>query len=179
MLQHGLRSASDRSLWITISVPGIDNHTGNPISTSEIEACLDRVGRPPRIDALMLTAHSRGVLSLRDTLRNRGINPSLVQSVVLYDENAQWAASALRASGIPPSRVTAYAVNSGPLALPGSRTVDLRALGAPLRAIGFLRIIESARVLRPDVPIPPEIQAQLIPLPPRGSFSTNRPNPAR
>lgn len=177
VLQHGLRSASDDSSWITVAVPGIDNRTPNPTTAAEVAECLLRVGRPGRIDALMLTAHSRGASSLATTLNRGGLPGALVQRVVIYDANWKSVASAIRHAGIPPSRVTAYAVNEGILPLPGSRTADLRAIAGPLRAIGFLRIIESARVLRPDVAIPPDIQAQLIPLPPLGAFTTTTPPP--
>ncbi|WP_433733964.1 hypothetical protein ACQP0C_17635 [Nocardia sp. CA-129566] len=178
VLQHGLRSASDGSGWITIAIPGIDNTTANTITMAEIQACLDKIGRPTRVDALMLTAHSRGVLSLSATLRAGAIPGALVQQVVLYDETAG-AAAAIRAAGIPPDRVTMYAVNSKKdLDLPGSHTISLRGIGPYLRAIGFLRIIESARTTRPDVVIPGYIQSQLIPLPSLGAFSTRTPAPS-
>ncbi len=176
VLQHGLRSASDGSGWITIAVPGIDNTTGNVITAGEIQACLQRIGRPTTIDAFLLTAHSRGVLSLAATLNSGSVAGSLVRQVVLYDETAG-AADAIRRAGIPASRVTMYAVNSSKDAGRGTRTVDLRAIGPELRAIGFLRIIESARATRPDVVVPPYIQSQLIRLAPLGSFSTRTPTP--
>ncbi|HEX7243853.1 MAG TPA: hypothetical protein VF263_26435, partial [Longimicrobiaceae bacterium] len=170
VLTHGMRGASDASEYVLIGVPGKEPGF-NSITTADITACLARVGRPANVTALRLSAHSRGFRGLRETVRGALVDVSLVERVAIFDANYQSAASALRASGIPASRVVAYDVGTGTLPLAGSRTVGLPA--GCMRAIGYSRLIQDAMVTRPSLAIPAAVRAQLLPLPPRGSFTTS------
>jgi Domain of unknown function (DUF4157) len=169
VLHHGLRGASDSSSWILIGVPGAEPGFVT-ISTSEINSCLNFIGRGAHIDGLRLSAHSRGYRGLRETVRRRLVNTAIISRVVIFDANYEGVANVLARSGIPPGIVTAYNVGSGRLPLSGSTTHSLNA--NCMRAIGYTRLIRDAMITQPRLIVPPAIRSQLLNLPPRGSFST-------
>ncbi|MGH8882611.1 MAG: hypothetical protein ACRD0P_35580, partial [Stackebrandtia sp.] len=172
--QHGLRTAADDTPWIVIGVPG-QQPGFVTISTSDIHACLARVGRPARIDEIRLSAHSRGYRGLQQTVRGGLIEIGKVGRVVIFDANYRSIAQTLARAGIPASRVTAYSVTGGGggnLPMAGSRTIRLTDIAGPLRAIGYVRLIRDAMVTQPTLVIPPGVRAQLFDVPPLRSFST-------
>src|SRR5262249_12671965 len=70
--QQGLRAEEESSGWILIAVPGLDEDASPnwvTISTAEIETCFMAAGRSSvAIDAIRLSAHSRGARGLEHTL---------------------------------------------------------------------------------------------------------------
>jgi len=173
VLTHGLRGASDTSDWVLIGVPGREPGFVT-IDTGQISDCLTHIGLSANIDSLRLSAHSRGYRGLRETIRGRLINTSIVDRVVILDANYRDIANVLSRSGIPASRVIAYNAGTGNLPLPGSRTISLPPLC--MRAIGYSRLIRDAMVTRPSLVVPPSIRGQLLALPDRGCFTTGTAN---
>ena len=174
VLSHGLRFASDASEWILIGIPTVPSNTEGgwrTIDMARILACLDRAGRSARIDALRLTGHSRGGLSLRESLL-RGLSTSGIERIVLLDCGEFFTGAMVNAWTRRGTSVVHYRViNKLPLA--GANVINL---GRDcLRAIAYSRLIQDAMVTRPDVAssIPGTINSQLLPLPPRGQFTTS------
>ncbi len=91
--EQGLRAQSDASGWILIAVPALgesDQPNFVTISTTEVQQCLTAAGRPTNIDAIRLSAHSRGHRGLENTM---GLNPGstplidlkLVEKITVFD----------------------------------------------------------------------------------------------
>ncbi len=90
--EQGLRGASDASAWILIGVPALEGVQPNfvTINTAEVQKCLSSINRPTKIDALRLSAHSRGHRGLENTIgKTPGSTPlldlSLVQKISVFD----------------------------------------------------------------------------------------------
>lgn len=176
---HGLRGAADSTEWILISAPSRPAGS-NTISDAEIKNCLTSAGRPATIDAVRLSAHSRGAAGLAATLAGRTVTPRLIEHVTVLDAS-DFAASLTRgltASGVPASRVTAYNVVFG--AFRGAAQNVQLSFGC-VRSIGYARLITDGLATgRTPAPLPPGIAARVsaLRLPPRGNFSTASPTPA-
>ncbi len=170
VLHHGLRAGFESSEWILIGVPGAEPgyHT---ITTADIQDCLDQVGRGRNIDALQLSAHSRGHRGLRETVRGGLIDVSLVNRVVILDASYANTMAVLRRSGIPASRIVSYQVTVPTHRIRGDENIRLRA--GCVRAIGYSRLIQDAMRTRPSLTIPPGVRSQLLTLPDRGCFTTS------
>lgn len=93
--EQGLRAQSDASGWILIAVPALDEKdipNFVTVTTSEIQQCLTAAGRPTNIDAIRLSAHSRGHRGLEHTIGFNGtplINLSLVERITVFDASYQ------------------------------------------------------------------------------------------
>ena len=181
VMTHGFRASTDASAWITIGVPGQvepDGTEGNAfhaIDVAGIQACLRAAGRSTvNIDAIRLSAHSRGYRGLSQTISRRLVSPT-PEKVVIFDAAYGTVSTALAGSGVRPNRTVAYNLGGHQLTAPGARNVSLPA-GA-MRAIGYSRVIADARVRLPGLAIPPAISSQLLALPARGTFTTKSPAP--
>ncbi len=170
LLHHGLRGGFEDSEWILIGVPGKEPGF-ETISTAEIQACLNHVGRGTSIEAMQLSAHSRGHRGLRETVRNGLINISLIRKVVILDASYANTMGVLSRSGIPANRITSYQVTVTPNRIPGD--VNRRLPSTCMRAIGYSRLIQDAMRTRPGLTIPTAIRSQLLSLPDRGCFTTS------
>lgn len=78
----------------------------------------------------------------------------------------------MRAAGM-----IAYNLATHRLTAKGARNVLLP--GGAMRAIGYSRIIQDTMVTNPSLAIPGPINAQLLSLPPRNTFTTKSPGAAR
>jgi hypothetical protein len=90
--EEGLRAEHEGSGWILVAVPGLfEDVSPNyvTISTAEIEGCLRAARRASAsIDALRLTAHSRGHRGLERTIGFKGtptVDLKLVERVTVFD----------------------------------------------------------------------------------------------
>lgn len=180
---HGMRGASDRSEWILVSVPGhsgLEREDGGfrTLSAPTIARCLTAAGRPTSgIDALRMSCHSRGYRGLVETLNRRLIPAPRPERVMIFDAAYASVGGALRRRGVPGRSVVTYnVVEPDRTGLRGARSVSLPI--PAMRAIGYTRVILDARVTEPTLRVPPAIAGQLLPLPPRGSFTSLRPVPA-
>lgn len=183
VMTHGLRGASDSTEWILIGVPGragarSEDNGFNTIDTSGIQACLHAAGRrTTHIDALRLSAHSRGFRGLRETITRHLISGQEPERVVIFDAAYGSVDRALRHSGISGRNMVAFnVVTSHRLSAHGAKNISLPA--SAMRAIGYSRVILDAMTIRPSLVIPSAIRSQLLPLPPRGLFTTASPAPA-
>jgi hypothetical protein len=168
VLMHGLRSASDNSEWILISVPGIEKGWCT-IDRAGILACLTRVGRSAAIDALRLTGHSRGGAGLLASLQ-RSFITGPIERIAVLDCGEFFTGAWVDGWKRHGTSVTHYRVmNSLPLA--GANVINLEK--SCMRAIGYTRLIQDAMVTRPTLSVPAPITGQLLPLPARGSFTTS------
>ncbi len=202
--EQGLRAQSDASGWILIAVPALDekdvpNYV--TISTSEIQQCLTAAGRPANIDAIRLSAHSRGHRGLERTIGFNGtplINLSLVEKITVFDASYQDLGTAiashrkdLTAMTDPsnPNKFKADAVQlydvtvSNISGLAGTK-LDARSM----RAIGYARMIQEGLtqgvISQTDLDnaLPQNIRDAvkniLAVLPVRGTFSSKSKPPA-
>jgi hypothetical protein len=176
---HGLRSAADPSKWILISVPGVRGGF-NKVSDAQIINCLRSVGRAPAIDAVRLSAYSRGAAGLAATLQGRLLMPSLIDHLTFLDVT-DFAASlsrGLHSSHVAASRVTVYNVVFGAFPLTGVRNIGVPF--ACIRSIGYARLIsDGVATGRSPSPLPSVIASRIgaLTLPSGGSFSTATPTP--
>jgi hypothetical protein len=181
MLVHGLRGASDRSQWITIDVPGSTLPDGTSIATPFTDADLDdvlgSVGLTGPIDALRLTGHSRGAISLVNAVASKKLTHlSQIDRVVLLDEMSRGKIQSLVAAGIPRNKIVGYQVNDSSAHVKGVNYVKLPARG--MEALGCVRMVQDQMKLDSavanDVAADPELAAQVnsITLPDRGKFTT-------
>jgi hypothetical protein len=206
--EQGLRSEEESSGWILIAVPGL-HEVMSPnwvtISTAEIQTCLKAAGRPRvDIDALRLSAHSRGARGLEHTLGFGGtptIDLSKVERVTVFDASFHDLGvavtshlkdlTAMQASGHPerfrPGAVNLYDVTVGNISgLPGH---SLSISG--MRALAYVRFVSEAlkrgavqdsdlSTLRTDArkDVQGATRRLLAKLPARGTFSTRKPTPS-
>jgi hypothetical protein len=179
---HGLRGAADPGKWILIGVPGGIGKAFT-ISDADIIGCLASVGRPPRIDALQLSAHSRGNAGLAKTLQGRLLTPSLIQYVTILDgtDHAAGLTLGFTSSRVPAGRITADNIVFGSFPDVGHKAVqNIQLPFNCMRSIGYARLIsDGVTTGRAPTPLPPDIAAKVsaLTLPPRGSFSTQNPPP--
>jgi hypothetical protein len=169
---HGLRGASDATEWITIGVPGIEPGHAS-LDTAAIEQALRAAGRSTRIDALRLTAHSRGYRGLSFTLLRGLIASPTPECVVALDDAYSSLDSALQRRRIPGSRQVAYIVTLfDRLTTSGAAHRSIPIVAS--RIVGYVRIIEDAIARGVVVPavIASEV-ARLPGIPARGSFTTD------
>jgi hypothetical protein len=176
---HAMRSGANASPWILIGIPGFRANRAergwNSFNTAAILSCLQRAGRPPRIDTLRLSAHSRGGRGLGKTVERRLIDVGKVDQVIMLDQPHASLAADLAAAmprGHRPPPILDY--SQGPGVRGSGRVLNAETV----RAIGFARLIRD----RGDVPPPAAAAALLRPvladLPARGQFSTDRTPPA-
>ncbi|MEA3077550.1 MAG: hypothetical protein QOF60_2458 [Actinomycetota bacterium] len=176
---HGLRGAAESHDWILVGVPG---EVGVPhgITLAQIREALESTGRAARVDAVRMSAHSRGNGGLAKTLRRRLIDPSLIEHVTVLDGSDfhRSLTAGFRSSRIPPANITADFVTTGPFPMRGVRSQGMDAEG--IRAIGYARLINDAVTLGRVSALPPAIAGLVsaVTLPSRGSFSANSPPPA-
>jgi hypothetical protein len=185
MLVHGLRGASDRSEWITIDVPGSTLADGTsiatPFSDADLDDVLGSVGLTGPIDALRLTGHSRGAISLVHAVASKKLTHlSQIDRVVLLDEMSRGKIQSLVAAGIPRNKIVGYQVNDSSAHVKGVHNyVKLPPRG--MEALGCVRMVQDQMKLNPavaaEVAADPQLAAQVdsITLPDRGKFTTGPP----
>lgn len=174
-LTHGLRAASDASDWILISVSGVHVEKPKPadgwrtIDMPSIENCLTSIGRSPKIDALRLSAHSRGGFGLQQSLQ-RSLITGAIDRVTILDCGEFFLAPLVNSLKSRSADVIHYRVNNkNPVA--GAKVINLGS--ECIRAIGYSRLIQDAMVTQPTLAIPAYIRSQLLTLPTRGLFTTS------
>jgi hypothetical protein len=176
---HGLRGAADPHDWILFGVQGSPGRAFT-IGEAQVRQGLESVGRSADIASVRMSAHSRGNGSMAATLRNRLFSASLIDHVTVLD-GSDFAASlteGFRRSSVPPGKITADFVTTGPFPLRGVRSQGIDAAG--IRALGYARLINDAVAIGRVGTLPPAIASKVgaLPLPPRGSFSAVSPPPA-
>lgn len=118
---HALRAAGAASSFILVAVPGAADGQGRSVavtlSANRIVQILVDLGRDARIDALLLSAHSRGNAGLEASLplllKPSGpdahhVAPDQVKRVTYFDNFYGSSQAALQAAGISPDRVFTY-----------------------------------------------------------------------
>ncbi len=186
-----LRAACENSTWILITVEGNDQGV-NRISAAEIVASLKKHGRPDRIDKLRMSSHSRGFFALNGSLRSKllvapngvhpVVTPDAVDRIVLFDSDSASTpiASAVKGAGVDITKLFGFWVTVWPVSnwsTPRSQTIDLISdtdVKKGVRAVAYGRLVEDARILRPTLNIPPDIDqlVKQLALPSLGSFTT-------
>ncbi len=191
ILTHGLRGASEQSDWVTIGVPA---HT--TISDKQITDCLSSIGITSPIKDMRLSGHSRGAFSLMNSIVQKTITTlSLIDRVTLLDADDNPARNdpegatktpkveVLKQHGIDPHKIVAYEVNVHKRQIGGATYIGLDS--GSMAAIGYVRLIQDAMATDPTIaaliPAGGPIQRQLdmLPLPPRGTFTTGQPGPGQ
>jgi hypothetical protein len=106
VVEQGLRAQSENSSWILIAVPALgdrDQPNFVTISTDEIQTCLAAAGRTRKdIDAIRLSAHSRGGRGLEHTIGTFAaakplIDLRLVEKITVFDASYAHLGTALGA----------------------------------------------------------------------------------
>jgi outer membrane protein OmpA-like peptidoglycan-associated protein len=177
VLTHGLRAASDASDWILISVSGVHVDKGVPkptdgwrtIDIPSIENCLTSIGRSPKIDALRLSAHSRGGFGLQQSLQ-RSLITGAIDRVTILDCGEFFSAPLVKSLKSRGADVIHYRINNQK-AVAGAKVINIES--ECIRAIGYSRLIEDAMVTQPTLAIPTYIRSQQLTLPLRGLFTTS------
>jgi len=177
VLTHGLRGASDASDWILISVSGVNEEVTKgvfkdgwrTIDMPGIENCLASIGRSTKIDALRLSAHSRGGFGLQQSLQ-RGLITGAIKRVVILDCGEFFDTSLVRSLKSRGADVIHYRINNKN-AVTGAKPIRLEP--NCIRAIEYTRLIQDAIVTQPTLVIPAYIRSQLLSLPARGLFTTS------
>ena len=177
---HGLRGAADPHDWILFGVQGERGHRFT-ISESQVRQGLESVGRPAQINAVRMSAHSRGNGSMAETLRRRLFSAALIDHITVLD-GSDFSASlteGFRRTGVPPSRITADFVTTGAFRQPGVVHTSQGMDPEGVRAVGYARLINDAVATGRVTTLPPDIAAKVaaLPLPPRGTFSAASPPP--
>jgi len=188
VLLHGLRAAFNDSDWILISIPGRlcgpdkapDLGGFNTINLATVRQCLRLAGRGERVSEFRLSAYSRGHRGLRatisrDLLDTQGTGRNRISKVFLLDNLHETIRTTLETAGLK-DRVTAYWVNCSVNCKPIGNTIKLDQ--ECMRAIGYSRLIEDAMKREPAMTFPTDVRARMLPLPPRGCFSTSQPSGA-
>lgn len=197
-LTCALRVALNAVGWLLLVIPGADPGFVT-ISAEEIVEILRKVGRPPRIDALRLSAHSRGFRGLAATLnkdllvqRNGTavapkVGPGLVERLINFDAYYFDFAKAINASNIPASKVFGYRVTVPSVGTPtpgnwsasASQTIDFSPVLTGVRAVIYSRLIQDSIAIGKHTQNPPagrtlaDITGRLLTnLPPLGDFSS-------
>lgn len=202
--QQGLRAQYDDSEWILIGIPSLYEHDRPnviTISTAEIQACLNAAGRGTGIDAIRMSAHSRGQRGLAHTLgvgaRRPTIDLGLVEGVTIFDASYQVPGRALRAhladltrmqDPANPRRFAAGAINLYDVTVgnvsgfPGTRMHAAR-----VRGLAYVRLVEEGlargEITRGSLAgLPANTRDAttrlLAAIPNRGRFSTRSPTPS-
>jgi hypothetical protein len=206
--EQGLRSEEESSGWILIAVPGL-HEVMSPnwvtITTADIQTCLTAAGRwSVDIDAIRLSAHSRGARGLEHTLGFGGaptIDLAKVERVTVFDASYHDLGLALTshlkdltAMQEPghPGRFRAGAVNLYDVTVRNISGLPGRSLSASgVRALAYLRFVSEAltrgdlqdsdlSTLRTDARknVQGATRRLLAKLPARGTFSTRTPTPS-
>lgn len=185
VLTHGLRGASDNSMWVLIAAPGVPGGAFL-VSDQDIRDCLNAVGIKTPIQQLRLSGHSRGGDSLVTSIVQKKITAlSLIDHIFILDADSVQSGKVDRvpqliSMGIPASKITAYEVNvHAGTRTKGATFIDL----APgcMAAIGYVRLIQDSMVTKLGIAAlvnaNPDITSQLasLPLPPRGKFASGTP----
>lgn len=206
--EQGLRSEEEASGWILIAVPGLGEEMSPnwvTITTADIQACLVAAGRwSVDIDAIRLSAHSRGHRGLEHTLGLNGaptIDLAKVERVTVFDASYHDLGIALTshlkdltAMQEPghPSRFRAGAVNLYDVTVQNISGLRGRSLSVSgMRALAYVRFVAEAlkrgdlqdsdlSTLRTDArkDVQGATRRLLAKLPARGTFSTRRPTPS-
>ncbi len=206
--EQGLRSEEESSGWILIAVPGLDEASSPnrvTISTAEIETCLKAAGRASaNIDALRLSAHSRGHRGLEHTLGLGGaptVDLAKVERVTVFDASYHDLGVALtshlkdlKAMQDPAhhDRFRPGAVNLYDVTVANISGLRGRALNpSAVRALAYVRFVSEAlargalqdsdlSTLRTDrrKDVQGATRRLLTKLPARGTFSTRTPTPS-
>jgi Domain of unknown function (DUF4157) len=207
--EEGLRSEHDASEWILIAVPGLFEAIKPnwvTISTAEIVKCLRAVQRGTNIDAIRLTAHSRGHRGLEHTMGSGGaplIDLKLVERVTVFDASYSDLGTALSThtkdltrmqdpahpASLAAGTVNLYDVTVGNVSGFKGKTLDV----AGIRALAYVRFVEEGlafgKIDKVDIDMlksdpTKDVRAATRRLlaalrgVPRGSFSTRSPTPA-
>lgn len=206
--EQGLRSEVESSGWILIAVPGL-HEVMSPnwvtISTAEIQTCLTAAGRSRvDIDAIRLSAHSRGARGLEHTLGFGGaptIDLAKVERVTVFDASYRDLGTALTshlkdltAMQQPghPGQFRAGAVNLYDVTVQNVSGLPGRSLSpSSMRALAYVRFVSEAlargdlhdsdlSTLRTDArkDVQGATRRLLAKLPARGTFSTRTPTPS-
>jgi len=142
---------------------------------ANIRRCLERVGRSPNIDALRLSAHSRGGCGLAKTMASAGLITGPIDRITFLDCGEFFSAATVAGFKARGAGVVHYRVNNKNAVI----GADVRNLPSEcMRAIGYCRLIDDAREVRPGIAVPSPVAAQLLPLPPRSSFSSRATPPS-
>jgi hypothetical protein len=206
--QQGLRAQHDGTDWILIAVPALIEgvHTPNfiTVSTVEIGRCLAAAGRPTTINAIRMSAHSRGQRGLINTMGTgpgrRGpslIDLALVEGVTVFDASYAQVGSALRQrqtelTGLQdpahPSRFRGGAIRLYDVTVPNiSGLAGIPLPEAPIRGLAYVRLVQEGiardEVSQSDLSSLPTRTLQatndlLGVIPARGRFSTLTPTPS-
>jgi hypothetical protein len=190
---HALRAAVADTDWILISAAGIQDSSKrdlpNPISAGEVLDILAAHGRPRRVDELRLSSHSRGNAGLAASLNSKQLvapkpsgsvfSGSIVGRVVAFDEDGWNTKNAASVAGIDPKKVFGFRVTEDDWSL--SQVVNVPKFpngDICLKAVGWSRLIEDARVVNPGLKIPADLDQMVTDLAlPRLGLLTSRKNP--
>lgn len=202
--QQGLRAQYDGTEWILIGVPALvegDSPNFITISTAEITRCLAAAGRGTSIDAIRMSAHSRGHRGLSRTIGMGSAPPLIdlgkVEGVTVFDASYSTLGGTLTShrgaltrmqdpahpGRFAPGAVRLYDVTVGNVSgLPGiSLNQNL------IRGLAYVRLVQEGlargEIGRGDLSaLPAATQSAtsrlLSAIPARGAFSTRTPTPA-
>lgn len=206
--EQGLRSEEESSGWILIAVPGLGEAMSPnwvTITTADIQTCLTAAGRSRvEIDAIRLSAHSRGARGLEHTLGFGGaptIDLSKVERVTVFDASYHDLGVALTshlkdltAMQRPghPGQFRAGAVNLYDVTVANISGLPGRSLSpSSMRPLAYVRFVSEAltrgdlqdsdlSTLRTDArkDVQGATRRLLAKLPARGTFSTRTPTPS-
>jgi hypothetical protein len=205
--EEGLRSEHEGTPWILIAVPALFEQLSPnwvTIETAEIQKCLAAVMRSTTIDALRLSAHSRGHRGLEHTLGLKGSPPTidlkLVERVTVFDASYKDLGDVLRGHAkdltqmqdpTDPSKLAGGTVNLYDVTVGNvSGFAGKRFNVSTIRALAYVRFVFEGLLLgkidQADIAAlptsPKDVQGAtnrlLKALPPRGGFSTRTPTPA-
>ncbi len=196
--QQGLRSQYDNSEWILIAVPGLEGVSPNwvTLSTSEIQRCLTALKRAnTTIDALRLSAHSRGARGLEHTIGKGGaatVDVTLVERITVFDASYQDLGNAVRADKATMPAATA----PGGMQLYDTTVANVSGFKgtqfdvSSSRALFYVRFVQDGLALHKIDPVDirnlrsdagknvrDATNRLLAALPPRGTFSSHDPAP--
>jgi len=168
--------AADPTSWILIGITyGFNPNRAFAINPQAIATCLSAVHLDAtKLETLRLSGFSRGAQGVRETLRLGGLNSKVEQVFILdadYEHNAQVFANAHLDKKITFYHVTVNKKDKREALVPAKRNIVLGQWAS--QAIGYTRFIQDAAQTR-GFTIPPAIQSQLLPLPPRGCFTTDK-----
>ncbi|MQA91594.1 MAG: DUF4157 domain-containing protein [Gemmatimonas sp.] len=205
LVQQGLRAQHENTDWILIGVPALletDQPNFITISTAEIQQCLGLAGRGSNIEAIRMSAHSRGQRGLSHTLgvgtETPSIALSLVERITIFDASYRVPGATILAhrddltrmqdpanrQRFAPGAVRLFDVTVGNVSgFPGIRIpADL------LRGLAYVRLVQEGIALNKvgrgvtnSLPQANRDAANrlLAAIPDRGGFSTRSPTPPR
>jgi hypothetical protein len=190
---HALRASVAGTNWILISVAGIRQNgidLANKVSASEILDILAAHGRPRRVDRLRLSSHSRGNKGLTESLKSRMLvapsasssvfPPSAVERIVAFDADEWGTADAANTAGISTRNLFGFKVRAQNWSM--KQVIDLKNFPhgeTCLNAVVWSRLIEDAKVVRPSIIIPANLDKMVTDLRlPALGLLTSRKNPS-